>query len=310
MPKGLFSQGVSVLLSRPTTLDELAPLLRDFPIAKRNDEGSGHMGGPSWLIPFRPEVNGYVSVDLQDHPWPDHMGDPERETELLAAWSMGGFGPFAFPGNLERTGQQAWGWQEAGALAQRHRAFLRVRSSYIFGAAGEAPVLPGDYRPLEELHFVTRVARALLDHPAELLYFNANGEKLLDAAHLDEALAYHARHDLPPLEVWSNVRLFNASDGWLLMDSVGMAQLDCRDGEACFPRDAYQPQAVDAFLRNASVYLLERGDVIKDGDTMPGPGEINWRARHVEEGVCPPPHRPLLRWFPLDGSRPPPDLAV
>jgi hypothetical protein len=308
MPKGFFTQGVCVLLERPATLDDIARLLRDFQVVKRIDRADNpDMGGPSLVIPFRPDVNGYVSVDLQDRPWPDQMGDPKGAPRLFAAWSMGHFGPFAFPGNLQRAAEQSWGWQEAAALPGQHRAFIRVRSSYVFGGDGDAPVLPEDYQPRAELEFVTRLARALLNHPAALAYFNPNGEVLLDAGRLDRSVDYHTRHGLPPLNAWTNVRLFNASDGWILMDTVGMAQLDCRDSEACFPRDAYEPQDVDEFLRNCSLYLLDRGDVIKHGDTMNGPGGINWRASHVEDGVCAPPRR-LLRWFPVDGSRPPSEL--
>ncbi|MDJ0847938.1 MAG: hypothetical protein QNK04_06055 [Myxococcota bacterium] len=38
------------------------------------------------------------------------MGDPQREPLLMGAWSMGHFGPFAYPGGLERAAQQCWGW--------------------------------------------------------------------------------------------------------------------------------------------------------------------------------------------------------
>jgi hypothetical protein len=309
MAKGFFTQGVCALLSRPATLDEIEPLLREFQIVGRiDDAATPDLGGPSFTVAFRPEVNGYLTVDCQDRPWPDHMGDPQREPMLFGAWSMGHFGPLAFPGNLQRAAEQSWGWDRAKAVPGQHRAFVRVRSSYLFGASDDAKVFPPDYDPLAELLFVTRVARALLRLPSALAYFNPNGETLHTADTIDDSLDFHAQRGLPPLDVWGNVRLFNPDNGWLLMDTVGMGQLDRPDCEACFPNGRYDPREVDNFFRNCSAYLLEHGEIIEDGDTMNGPGDVNWRAQHVEETLSPPPRRGL-RWFPDDGSRPPDEMA-
>ena len=308
MAKGFFTQGVGLLLSRAVTLDEIEPLLGEFPIVRRIEEApTPDMSGPSFTVAFRPDVNGYVTVDCQDRVWPDHMGDPKREPALFGAWSMGFCGPLAFPGNLERAAQQSWGWDGARAVPGEHRAFVRIRSSYVLGAGEEAKVIPPDYDPVAELLFVTRVARAVLRLPSALAYFNPNGETLRSAETIDESLEFHAQRQLPPLDIWSNVRLFNPGNGWLLMDTVGMGQLDRPDCEACFPKDAYDPGEVDNFFRNCSLYLLKQGEIIKHGDTMNGPGGVNWRAHHVEEPLCAPPRR-VLRWFPVDGSRPPSDM--
>jgi hypothetical protein len=308
MAKGFFTQGVCVLLSRPATLDEVEPLLRDFRVVKRVDDApTPEMGGPSLIVAFRPEVNGYLSVDLSDHPWPDHMGDPKTDVTLFAAWSMGHYGPLAFPGGLERAAQQSWSWKEAKSLPDRHRAFLRIRSSYIFGAGDDTPVLPESYDPVAELHYVTLVAAVLLRHPSALAYFNPNGETLRNEAMLADSLDCYKEQALPPLDLWTNVRLFNPGNGWMLMDTVGMGQLDRPDCEACFPRGAYDPGEVDTALRNWSLYLLRQGEVIKDGDTVDGPGGERWRARHFEESLVSPP-RPTMRFFPTDGPEPPSDM--
>jgi hypothetical protein len=184
-----------------------------------------------------------------------------------------------------------------------------VRLSYLFGADDYALVKPKDCEPIPELQFVTGLARALLDHPAALAYFNPNGEVLRNRELMDRTLEACARLQVPATNLWCNVRLFNLPDGWLLMDSVGMQQVDRRDSEACFRRDAYEPDEVDRFIRNVGLYLIDSGDVIADGDTIDGPGDVRWRAARVEnEAVAPP--RPVLRWFPLDGSRPPPELVT
>ena len=60
MPKGFFTQSACVLLSQATSLDSIIPLLNEFSIAKRVDQTSNpNLGGPSLILPFRPEVNGY-----------------------------------------------------------------------------------------------------------------------------------------------------------------------------------------------------------------------------------------------------------
>src|SRR5262245_37747950 len=155
MAKGFFTQGVSILLSRRATLDEIGSLLGDFSVVRRIDEApSPDMGGPSFTVAFRPEANGYVTVDLQDRRWPDHMGDPKKEPMLFGAWSMGHFGPLAFPGNLQRAAEQSWTWKDAKSIPSRHQAFVRVRTSYLFGARDDDPAAPEDCDPLAELDFV------------------------------------------------------------------------------------------------------------------------------------------------------------
>src|SRR5262245_50971893 len=133
MAKGLFTQCVCVLLSRPVRLDDLVPLLSDFTIVKRLDTGSAPIGGPTLPVALPPEVNGYVAIDLQSEPWPDRADDPADAPAQFAAWTMGSYGPFAFPGCLARAAEQSWTWREARTLPAQHRAFARVRASYAFG---------------------------------------------------------------------------------------------------------------------------------------------------------------------------------
>jgi predicted nucleotidyltransferase len=60
MPRGFFTQSACVLLAKPTSLDAITPLLSEFRIAKRIDEFKEiHFGGPSLIVAFRSEVNGY-----------------------------------------------------------------------------------------------------------------------------------------------------------------------------------------------------------------------------------------------------------
>jgi Domain of unknown function (DUF4261) len=305
MAKGIFMAGAAVLLRESCSLDAVEKCLEQFAVGGRNP-ASEHweLGGPSLTVGFRPEVNGLVLVDVVDQRWPDHMGDPEKETTLFGAWSMGHFGPFAFPGGLARAGEQSWAWHEGKDVPERHGAFLRIRSSYVLGAGDDAPVAPEDYEPKAELLFVTKMAHALLGLEEALAYFNPNGEVLMGREALEGALTYAEKSGFPPLDAWANIRLYGISDTWKLMDTVGMQQVGMPDIEACFEVDRYRPGEVDQMLRTVSLYLLERGQVIKDGDTVPGAGSVPWRAMTVEEPLAVP-AREVLRLIPQDGTTPP-----
>jgi hypothetical protein len=306
----MFTQCVCVLLEKPASREATEAALGKFEIRKRNDaSGSWEFGGPSLVIAYQPDCNGYAIVDTVAHKWPDQMGDPKQETTLFGAWSMGHFGPFAFPGNLQRAAEQSFNWEGGATVPYRHEAFIRVRSSYVLGGGKNSPVMPKDYKPLPELEFVTRLAFALLALPGALCYFNPNGEMLFDRAGLHQHWEHARTHNLVPLDIWSNVRMFSINPEWTLMDTVGNSQLDFHDVEACFHSESYDGNEVAAFLRDVSLYIWNKGDVIKEGNTINGPGKIRWRAGRFEDAISAPP-RPVIRFLPIDGRAAPDELAM
>lgn len=312
MPKGLFSQGVAILLSKEVSIHDIAATLEQtFEIIDLKETvDQWEFSGPSLSIAYRTEVNGSIQVDVVDRPWPDNMGGPTDEAMLFGAWTMGFFGPFTYPENLERAAQQAWGYPEGRQAAAEHTAFIRIRSTYLRGQTDDhAPVMPEDYEPLPELLAVTSVAEALLKIPEALCYFNPNGESLASSVIMKELFERYEQTDkrMLPLELWSNVRMFNLPEEWLMMDTVGMLQLDAVDHEAIFYGEAYDPNEVASFLRNMSDYVFENGSVIKSGDTTDGPGGIHWRCVLLEEGLTNPP-RDVIRWYPLDDREKPEGL--
>lgn len=300
--KGFFTQGVTLLLKQKTTLPDIEPLLSAFKIVKRKNEFEHwEFGGPSFVVEFRPEVNGYVSVDIVDKVWPDHMGDTKNESTLFGAWGMGHFGPFAFPGSLERARQHSYTWKRGAQVATQHQSFIRIRTSYAFGAPDDAPVMPRDCKPVNELDFITRIAMDLLRHPDALCYFNPNGELLAERPFMEQVIEHYRKVNLPPLDLWANIRMFKLKDNWMMMDTVGMQQLDLADVEACFRTDHFKPNDIGLFLRNTSLYLSGTGPVIKDGETIDGPGGLLFRAKPFKEGMVTPP-RATLRFRPEDGT--------
>lgn len=300
MAKGFFTQGLVVLFERAPSLDALASLYLPL-LANRKEDGAGWLSGPSLVLRYRPEVNGFIAVDVVDRPWPDDMGHPQKAPELFAAWSMGHFGPFAFPGSLERACQQSW--QLSGRPDEqvaRHRAFVRLRLSYGFGARPEDPVFPEGIDPVHELRTLHVLASKLFGVSGSLYLFNPNAEVLLDGEKLAQLEDDAAEDERIPIDAWSNVRLYRLeglADGWSMMDTVGLRQLDRTELEACFPEDL-EPGAVADMLRSASLYVVDEGDVIEDGHTLDGPEGTAWRARHRSEGTMKAPPRPVVQLVP------------
>lgn len=314
MAKGLFTQGMCVLLREPITSDQLSECLKEFALVGRHESIDDDDAPETLVMSYRPEVSGHLLITPSTGLWPDDMGDPDESPERFVAWSLGQFGPLAFPGCLKRASEQSWGWEDGTDAIGQHGAHIRFLISYVLGTEDddddeEVPLIPDDYDPMDEMKFLTKAVTAVLELPQAICYFNPGGEVLRDESGLRQGLNYAWNHDLPPLDMWTNVRLFRATETWSLMDTVGNGQLDFPDLEAVYDSDRYEPSDVERFLRNASLYLLNKDEHIEEGDTADGPGEVTWTAMECEDALSDPP-RSTIRWIPDDGSDPPDELLV
>jgi hypothetical protein len=301
MPKGFFTQTLCVLTSRDVRLPEIAGVLKPWNVVGSTAANADwQLSAASLVVAYRPDVNGKITIDCVNHPWPDAMGDPKQDPTTFGAWSMGYFGPFTYPQGLARAGQHSWSWQPGRTIAAAHTGFIRIRSSYALGNNPNAPLLPKDYQPTPELDFLTKLALAILEVPGTLCYFNPGGEVLRDKAGLQELSDDYKQAKQPPLPVWCNVRFFALNKSWFLMDTVGNRQLDMPDLEVIFPIAEYGPERIDEYLRDVSAYLLDAGaSVLRDGDKIDGPGEseLSWEIMQLDDSAIDPP-RPLFRLIP------------
>jgi Domain of unknown function (DUF4261) len=302
MAKGLFTQGFCLLTNGQTAIEDIKFVLQShgFEVVKETAAQSEWcFSGPSLVIPFLPEVNGYAAVDVVDQPWPDTMGDPKSDPMTFGAWSMGHFGPFAFPGSLARARDHARPREMGVTVAESHLGFIRIRLSYIFGCNDNATVFPEHYDSLAEMNFLNRAVLALIDAPGVLCYFNPNGEVLRDRKRFRDLWDGCRKQQKVSLLLWTNTRSFILSEKLGFMDTVGNSQLEIRDVEAIFPQGSYHPGDIDYYLRNVTHYLLDLDREMQTGEAMDGPGESNltWTIEMLDKGVIEPP-RQVLRLYP------------
>jgi len=298
MAKGFFTQGVSLLTNGQTAIADVKSALQQegFDIIKEAPaQENWCFGGPSLIIAFRPDVNGYAAVDVVNQPWPDAMGDPKSGSLTFAAWSMGHFGPFAFPGGLARARQHTWAWEPGRTVPEAHCGFVRVRTSYVFGGNEDARVFPEDYDPVAEMTFISRAVMAIFKARGVICYFNPNGEVLRDCASFRELWDACIEQQKMPLPLWMNIRFFKLSEKFGLMDTVGNGQLEITDVEAIFPTARYDPCDIDYYLRNVTHYLLELDRQMQTGEQIDGPGESNlsWTMEVLDQATAEPPRRIL-----------------
>lgn len=110
--------------------------------------------------------------------------------------------------------------------------------------------------------------------------------KLVDPARFLEAMSSNDPADRLLLAL--NVRLFNVGDrpGECVMDTMGLASLGLPDLQ--LHSKGLDPDGVARHLFNSAFYILEKGDVIADGQTIDGipPGK-KWRCQHEASLVGP-----------------------
>ncbi len=309
MPKGLFTQSCCVLLSAPVSIDIISNLLVTYPILTiGSPPRKGWIGGGDYVfIDMRDKHNGRLLIDIVDQPWPDAMGDPKTDPELFAAWGMGYFGPFAYPGDLQRAVQFCHRCPSLRATAPAHTGFIRLRTSYALGAGKDAPLLPEKYNFKPEMLLLGELLDRLLTLPEAICYFNPNGETLFTRQAARDRAEHFLSKKLLPIELWCNVRHFNPGvPGWSLMDIVGLGQIELPDSEAYAPGH-YSLNDIAAFLVNTSLYMTTKGPILREGSIISGPGG-KWRVRAAGEAKAVPPRR-VLRWFP-EGAEVPEELLA
>jgi hypothetical protein len=160
-------------------------------------------------------------------------------------------------------------WPAAAETAARARAAVKLVDE-----------LPSEERLSA---FVARVAAAAKKLPCVAIWWTP-ADRLIEPRALAAAAG-----DEDPLRVAVNVRLFHVEEARSderIMDTVGMAALELPDVQCHF--FALDVAKVAALLEETARYLYAEGDVIGDGDTVPGLDGEAWDCRREVALVDPP----------------------
>ncbi len=159
----------------------------------------------------------------------------------------------------EHDFSQTWGWPQARAEVARATACVAVTE-----------VMGHLHAPADRLKAFRSVVE-LVAATDPLALWCPNLTKFVPPGHADG------------LEAFINVRLFRVEngerDGEMVMDSLGLHAFDLPDVQCHFA--GIDPDVMSRVLYDTAAYVLENGDVIEDGNTVPGPeGDERWSCRH------------------------------
>jgi len=178
--------------------------------------------------------------------------------------------------------EQTWDWPGARDTVRRCQATLLVTDMMASGL-----------EPRPRLECFHKALSAVLDAtPSALAIHWIRSQILVDPR------AYHAVRQDPAASLLHggplNVRLFNVADrgpSEYIMDTRGLTAFGLPDVQCHF--GGLDRDEIARLLYNVGAYLFEQGDVIADGDTVPGvhPGQT-WTCRH--EHALAPPRREVL----------------
>lgn len=230
----------------------------------------------SAVPPLRPE--GPWIFEHQDH----QSGDGKTSARCVVGLSRQAPNLAA----LEPALRQSWSWPAAAEALAGCRGSVLVSDLLAEG-------LPH----LERLILFERVLACLLEaYPCRAIHWQPT-QQVIDAREFSRAFRDAGGLVFTPGPL--NVRLFQIlpeTDGAepsrqadVVMDTLGLATVGLPDVQCHF--SGLDPQTVSRVLYNTGIYLMERGPVIDEEHTVPGPdAETKWLCR-LEDSLALPQRR-------------------
>ncbi|MGE0496444.1 MAG: DUF4261 domain-containing protein [Ramlibacter sp.] len=164
-------------------------------------------------------------------------------------------------GQIDDLCAGAWYWRQACEATALHRAQI------------VASVLDTNLDTLDANLLLTDVVATLMDGNAVASYWEASLQSR------EAVLRQSARisREAPPVWLWVNFRVTNDLEKGISLSTQGMEELNLREIEA---KDVNRPgREVFGLLLGMAQYLVSRGPVIKDGETIGESPALNIRVR-------------------------------
>jgi hypothetical protein len=168
--------------------------------------------------------------------------------------------------------QQTWDFDDAADVVQRHTHTMVVGDLM----AGPLPIR-------DRITLMTTVVAAACELLRPTGIYWLPSDLIVAPSAFLEWLAHDGLSDVGPL---INVRFFDSGTDGMVMDTLGMAGLQLPDVQIHYT--TLEPPWAAQKVRSVAAYLWEKGDVIEDGQTIPGllDGEL-WPCRHEDSLVGP-----------------------
>jgi hypothetical protein len=216
------------------------------------------------------EESGLLSFVHEDHPV--QFKDRVLPAQTFMALTDARLDPAAYEAPL----QQSWSFPAARDAIGKCNEHVSSDRSHVGG--------PVEYG--ERLRLFLAVLAGTLDIVRCEAVHWPRSQQLADPQTLGRALAasFSDAFFSGPL----NVRLFNADcrDGEMVMDTLGLGALGLFDFQ-CHVR-SLRPDEVARVLHNTGLYEFENGDVLADGNTVPGVDrESKWRCQREDALIQP-----------------------
>lgn len=164
-------------------------------------------------------------------------------------------------GQIDDLCATAWYWRQACEAAAAHRAQIVVS---VMGTTLDR---------LDANLLLTDVVAALMDGNAIASYWGASLQSREAVLRQSERIG----RDAPPVWLWINFRVTNDLDKGFSLSTQGMEAFDLREIEA---KDVNRSgREVFGLLLGMAQYLVSKGPVIKDGETIGESPSLNIRVR-------------------------------
>jgi hypothetical protein len=167
-------------------------------------------------------------------------------------------------GDLEGPCHTAWWWPEATRVMRRHSHHLLA-------------VLQGvELSRLEQHVWLTRFIAALCETSDAVGVYWGNGTLVHEARAFCDAAAKVSVEDPDPF-LWIDMRLSRDEKNRLRFFTTGMKAFGLAEVEV--DRTSWEPNRVLRFCGDIIMYLLKRGPVIRDGETVGQAADERFKVR-------------------------------